>query len=68
MQSVAHFQSIKPAILAEIKQAKTSIKVSVAWFTDQDLFTALISQLQRRVAVSLLIRNDYINNRPESLP
>ncbi|MDU0369571.1 phospholipase D-like domain-containing protein [Hymenobacter endophyticus] len=68
MQSVAHFQSIKPAILAELKQAQNSIKIAVAWFTDQDLFAALIAQLQRRVAVSLLIRNDYVNNRPESLP
>lgn len=68
MNSIAHFQSIKPAILAELKQAKTNIRVAVAWFTDQDLFAVLISQLQRHVSISLLIRNDYVNNRNESLP
>lgn len=68
MSATAHFQSIKPAILAELKQAKSRIQIAVAWFTDQDLFAALMAQLQQKVSVSLLIRNDYVNNRNESLP
>ncbi|SDY87089.1 phospholipase D-like domain-containing protein [Hymenobacter psychrophilus] len=68
MSSIAYFQAIKPAILAELKQAKAKVQVAVAWFTDRELFAALVTLLQRQVEVSLLIRNDYVNNRDESLP
>lgn len=66
--SVVHFHGIKSAILTELRQAKYTVQIAVAWFTDQELFAALLQLAARKVAVTLLIRNDYVNNRADSLP
>lgn len=59
----AHFREIRAAIIQELKEARTSIKVAVAWFTNNDLFDVLCTKLQEDISVELIIINDLINNR-----
>lgn len=59
----AHFREIRATIIQELKEANTSIKVAVAWFTNHDLFDVLCSKLQDGVSIDLIIINDFINNR-----
>jgi len=63
----AHFSNIRQNILEEIKNAKTSIRIAVCWFTNHDLFSALCEKLQQGVRIELIILNDFINNREDGL-
>lgn len=63
-----YFQSIKTALLEQLMVAQSSVRVAVAWFTQDELFTALCKKLRQGVAVELIINNDYINNRDSGLP
>ncbi|RYE26275.1 MAG: hypothetical protein EOP45_04060 [Sphingobacteriaceae bacterium] len=58
----AYFQGIKIALLEQLVAAKASIRVAVAWFTQDELFTVLCEKLQQNLVVELIINNDYINN------
>lgn len=58
----AYFQGIKVALLEQLVAAKASIRVAVAWFTQDELFTVLCEKLQQNLVVELIINNDYINN------
>ena len=64
----AHFNNIRPEILAELDKAQNTIKVAVYWFTNHDLFNKLQQKLNEGVHVELIIHNDYINNRDSGLP
>ncbi|UYZ64196.1 phospholipase D-like domain-containing protein [Hymenobacter weizhouensis] len=57
----ALFAGIKDRIHAEITAARRSIFVAVAWFTDRDLFAALVERQRAGVAVSLAVVQDSIN-------
>jgi len=59
----AHFTGIRATIQHELSQATSSIRVAVAWFTDQTLFKALLEKLAADVSVIVVVRNDVINIR-----
>ncbi|BDS10936.1 phospholipase D-like domain-containing protein [Aureispira anguillae] len=59
---VAYFKNIRSQILSELKNAKSSIQVAVAWFTNQELFDALCDKIIQGVLVEIIIIDDYINN------
>ncbi len=61
MQTEAIFENIAETIQHEIKQSTQSIYIAVAWFTNRNLFTALVEKSRQGVAVSLMISNDSIN-------
>ena len=63
----AHFENIRQEILNEIETATESIIVAVYWFTNEELFLKLLSKVENRVKVELIIHNDYINNRDTGL-
>ncbi|MCC3154586.1 phospholipase D-like domain-containing protein [Hymenobacter sp. BT770] len=63
----AHFTGIRAAIQNELSQATSSIRVAVAWFTDQTLFTTLLEKLAAEVSVLVVIRNDVINLNPTGI-
>lgn len=65
---IVHFEKIRQKILAELESAQNEIIVAVYWFTNQDLFDKLLEKLENGVNVSLIIHNDYINNRETGLP
>ena len=70
MQTEAFFTDIREVLLREIGLARQSILVAVAWFTDRQLFDALLSRQQAGVAVSLCLTKDEqdINFKPGGLP
>lgn len=56
------FRNISKEINLNLNSAKSSIKIAVAWFTNEDLFDNICSKLQEGLTVELLIINDFINN------
>jgi len=61
MQTEAIFDGIAERIQLEISQAKRSIFIAVAWFTNKKLFNELLKKAQSGCSVSLIISNDSIN-------
>ncbi|MEQ8702367.1 MAG: hypothetical protein RIC19_00545 [Phaeodactylibacter sp.] len=53
----SHFTGIQSAILEELKQARFSIKVAVAWFTSDTLFEALCRRAEEGLDVQLILSN-----------
>jgi tetratricopeptide (TPR) repeat protein len=62
-----HFKNIRQQILNEIANAKLTIQVAVAWFTNGELFEMLCKKAKQGVKVELIVINDYINNRFDGL-
>ena len=62
IQTEAYFDNIQETLLNELKTAKRSIYVAVAWFTDTRLFEQLINKLQEDIQVSVVIVKDEIND------
>jgi phosphatidylserine/phosphatidylglycerophosphate/cardiolipin synthase-like enzyme len=67
MSSNIHFSEIKKHIMGHINSARVSIKLAVSWLTDKEIFALLLGKLSSGVGVSLVTRNDYLNNNPEAL-
>ena len=64
----AYFSNIRDVILQEISLSEKSIIVAVAWFTDRNLFKALVEALNKGVKVEICIIHDDINTGDFSLP
>ncbi len=62
-----HFKNIRSRILKELYNAKHSISVAVYWFTNHELLDALKYKAKKGLKVTLIIHNDYINNRETGL-
>lgn len=54
----AHFQQIKSQILESIQNAKFSIWVAVAWFTDKDLANQLRKKHREGINVRIVVNDD----------
>jgi hypothetical protein len=61
MQTEAVFESIGNRIEKELQQAKSTIFIAVAWFTNKRLFSSLVEKATNGCAVNLIISNDRIN-------
>lgn len=70
MQTEAFFTGIRAVLLREIGLARQSVCVAVAWFTDRQLFAALLERQRAGVPVSLCLTRDdkNINFQPGGLP
>lgn len=60
-------KNIQTHILRELLKATESIKVAVAWFTNDILYHTLIAKLEGGVKVELILNDDEINNGDTSL-
>ena len=58
----AVFSQIQSALLRELDNAKVSIEIAVAWFTNAVLMECLLDKLSKGVSVKLILINDEINN------
>jgi hypothetical protein len=58
-----HFEDIQNQIIEEIRKAKYTIWVAVAWFTDKKLFNELIKKSDEGLNVQVIIIDDDINKR-----
>jgi tetratricopeptide (TPR) repeat protein len=61
MSNEVYFENIHTPILEKLNEAAHSIRVAVAWFTDQQLFERLVQKAAEGVTVIVIIRNDVIN-------
>ena len=61
MQTQAYFENIQEQIIRELNSAHQSVKVAVAWFTDDVLYETLCNKAKEKIAVELIISNDDIN-------
>ena len=57
----AYFKGLKPLVLEQIREAKASIQIAVAWFTDQDILDLLVEKRLQGVKVLVLLSNDVKN-------
>lgn len=64
----AYFDNIQAIIIGHLSNAKRSVKIAMAWFTNPVIFNTLLKICKRGIEVDLLINNDLINNRPNGLP
>ena len=62
MQTEAVFENIANRIIEEIRDAKKSIYIAVAWFTNKSIFEQLIIKAKKGCLIELIISNDAINN------
>jgi phosphatidylserine/phosphatidylglycerophosphate/cardiolipin synthase-like enzyme len=62
MRTQAYFQNIQQHIIQQIKAAKQSILVAVAWLTDAVIFRELCNKAEGGKLVELLLVQDSINN------
>lgn len=59
----AHFQDIQNRILRALEDAKVSIKVVIAWFTNETLFQKLVQKHKEGIEVTVAIYDDGINRK-----
>ncbi|WP_128543212.1 phospholipase D-like domain-containing protein [Larkinella soli] len=59
----AHFQNILNSLLLELENAKVSIRVAMAWFTNEALFNKLLEKFNNGVDVEIAIFDDRINQK-----
>ncbi len=59
----AHFQQIENQILAVLDEAQVSIKLAIAWFTNERIKNKLLEKLNQGIEISIAIYDDGVNNR-----
>ncbi len=67
MTQEVFFEQIKARILDHIGTADKSVKLAVSWLTDREIFQLLLKKLEEGVSVSIITRNDFLNNHPDAL-
>ncbi|MEJ7609909.1 MAG: phospholipase D-like domain-containing protein [Ferruginibacter sp.] len=61
MTSQGYFEDIKTHLDDELKKANHHILVAVAWFTDTDLFSTLLSKVKNGIIVEVMYYDDKTN-------
>lgn len=64
---IEHYNKrIQNVIQKELFKAESSIKIAVAWFTNELLFQPLLLKLQTGISVELVLNKDEINNSDDN--
>ncbi|MCH8490683.1 MAG: phospholipase D-like domain-containing protein [Oceanicaulis sp.] len=66
-QVITDGQACKAKIIESISQAKTTVKVAMAYFTDKEIANELIAARQRGAEVNVVLSNDNTNNEIREL-
>lgn len=61
MKATVHFSKIKDEIISNLKKAEKSIKIAVAWFTDEDIIRVLSQRKEAGIDIELVISNSKEN-------
>ena len=59
----AHFQDVQNRILTALDNARVSIRVSMAWFTNETLFNKLVEKHNAGIDVQCAIFDDGVNKK-----
>ena len=62
------FSEIKSIIISQLEAASKEILIAVSWLTDREIFAILLNKRKAGVRVSIITRNDYLNNHANALP
>ena len=60
-QRIAEGTDIFPELISEINKSQSELLVASAWFTDQDLFNALLRKQKKGVKIKLIIADNEDN-------
>ena len=63
IENEAHFKGIENKILNTLDQAKATIDVCVAWFTNEQIKSKLLQKQQEGIAVRVIVYDDGVNKR-----
>lgn len=63
VENNAHFLGIQDGILEMLDSAKVSIRVAMAWFTNEVLFEKLVEKYKEGIDVKVVIFDDGINKK-----
>lgn len=58
-----HFENIQEQIIDELKSAKYTIWVAMAWFTNSELFNELVRKKHQGVNIQIVVDNNEKNNQ-----
>jgi phosphatidylserine/phosphatidylglycerophosphate/cardiolipin synthase-like enzyme len=61
MRSEAVFDNIGSRIQQEIENAQNTLYIAVAWFTNNNIFNAIIERAKAGITVFLIVSDDIIN-------
>lgn len=62
------FKNIESEIIKNISQSSKSIKIAVTWFTNKNIYQALIDKLaDSNYKLEIVVLNDKINNKKEGV-
>lgn len=61
MKATVHFSKIKDEIIANLKRANDTIRIAVAWFTDEDIIRVLSQQKEAGINIEIVISNSKEN-------
>ncbi|MEJ7667098.1 MAG: phospholipase D-like domain-containing protein [Hymenobacter sp.] len=62
------FKNIQNELIERINKATSSLEIAVTWFTNHDLFDAVLKKLENPdFEASLIVLNDRINNKKEGV-
>ena len=62
------FRNIQQELIKRIEESENSIKIAVTWFTNHDLYHALIKKLSNpNFELQLIVLNDRINNKVQGV-
>jgi phosphatidylserine/phosphatidylglycerophosphate/cardiolipin synthase-like enzyme len=56
-----HFEDIQNQIINELRDAKYTIWITVAWFTDSILFKELLNKRKQGLNIQIIVNDDNIN-------
>lgn len=63
MQTQAYFDDIQVQIIRELKKARYSIRIAIAWFTDGIIFDTLCDLSSAGIKVEIILMDDHINRQ-----
>lgn len=59
----AYFENIHLHIIRQIENAKSDIKICVAWFTDFEIYSKLVDKLKDGLNIEVIIANHEFNKK-----
>lgn len=66
MQTEAVFENIAERIQSEIKKAKKTVFIAIAWFTNKDIFNELLLKAKGGCKIFLIVSDDEINRNSKN--
>lgn len=60
----AYFENIEKEIIKQVRQAKYTVRIAMAWFTNSSFYNELIQLMDKGINIELVLLDDIINWQP----